>query len=271
MKREIKNNPEHKTINIKGNEIHYYVSGEKGKPVILFLHPAFSDHTCFYKQIEFFANDFQVITIDLIGHGLSKANNSKLKIDGSAESVLEIMNTENIDKIHVAGVSMGSLIAQHFALQYPEKMLSLTALGGYNINHINKEIIQSQQSEMFKWLLRIIFSMKAFRRYLASVSAINKVEQEHIYESANGFSRKSFTVMPGLNKLIAERENPSRNYPLLILAGEKDNKLAKKMAEHWHNEEPDSLFHFIENAGHCANMDNSDDFNKIVYSTIINT
>ena len=262
---------EHKTITVKGNEIHYYVGGEKERPAILFLHPAFSDHTCFYKQVDFFANRFRVITIDLIGHGLSKPNNSKLKIEGSIECVLETMKAENIYSIHIAGVSLGSLIAQYFALLHPEKTISLTALGGYNINHIDKRVAQLQQKELFKWLFRIVFSMDAFRRYLASVSAVNGAEQEQFYESVKGFSRKSFPLMSGLSKLIAERKNPRRDYPLLILAGEKDNDLAKKMAECWHNEEPDSMFHIIENAGHCANMDNSERFNNIVLDAIDNS
>ena len=259
---------EHKTITVQGNDIHYYISGKKDKPAILFLHPAFCDHTCFYKQVDYFSSEFQVITIDLIGHGLSKVNNSKLKIGNSTKYILEIMKAENIDKAHIAGVSLGSLIAQHFALLHPEKILSLTALGGYNINRVDKRIAQSQQKEMFGWLFRVVFSMTAFRRYLASVSVINKEEQERVYESAKDFSRKSFTIMSGLNKLIAERGNPSRDYPLLILTGDKDNDLAKEMAQHWHNEEPDSIFRIIENAGHCANMDNSGCFNNIVYSII---
>ena len=267
---EIKSKIEHKTISEKENEIHYYLSGERGNPVILFLHPAFSDHTSFYKQIDYFSQEFQVITVDLIGHGLSKLNNSKLKIDASVECILKIMETENIDKIHISGVSMGGLIAQYFALQYPTQVLSLTTLGGYNINRVNREVVRLQRKEMFGWLFRIIFSMTAFRRYVASVSVINEEGLDHFYKSTKGFSRKSFTVMSGLNNLIAERENPLRNYPLLILAGEKDIDLSKKMAESWHNEEPDSIFHIIENAGHCANIDNYESFNAIVYSTIAN-
>ncbi len=37
---------------------------------------------------------------------------------------------ENIEKANLVGVSLGSLLVQDFALKYPEKTLSLTALGG---------------------------------------------------------------------------------------------------------------------------------------------
>ena len=114
----------------------------------------------------------------------------------------------------------------------------------------------------------MIFSMDAFRRYVGKVSAINPSEQIRFYESAKHFSRRSFSVMSGLNKLIANR-NVQRSFPLLILAGEKDNVVAIKAAKEWHNVEPtNSNLVIIKNAGHCANMDNSEEFNNIVESFI---
>jgi pimeloyl-ACP methyl ester carboxylesterase len=90
------------------------------------------------------------------------------------------------------------------------------------------------------------------------------VEQARFYESAKLFTRKSFAVMQGLDKLIENRPNLKRNYPLLILSGEKDVELALRSAKQWHDDEPDSHFYTIENAGHCANMDNPARFNEIL-------
>ena len=86
-------------------------------------------------------------------------------------------------------------------------------------------------------------------------------------ESAKHFTRKSFTVMSGLDRLIANR-SIQMNYPLLILSGEKDNELALKMAKQWHEEEQMSKLFIIENAGHCANMDNAEEFNNVVMNFI---
>jgi len=259
---------EHKSLALSGSRIHYYVSGNSGNPAVLFLHPAFGDHTCFYKQIDFFSEEFRVLTIDLIGHGLSKVCNFKQKIDSSVEHIRSIMAAENIETLHLVGVSMGSLIAQHFALCNPDKTLSLTCLGGYDINRVDKEVAKAQRKEMLGWLLRVIFSMKAFRRYAASVSAVNNEEQARLYESMRGFTRKSFSVMSTLGRLIKERPTLLRRYPLSILVGDADNDLAKQMAQSWHRDEPNSLFRKIENAGHCANMDNAEAFNQIVYGVI---
>ena len=139
---------------------------------------------------------------------------------------------------------------------------SVTGLGGYNINKEQKEIAKTQRNEVFKWLFKMIFSMTAFHKYIAERSVIGKNEQVHIYESSKNFSRSSFSVMTGMDGLIASRLNIEYPYPLLILAGEKDITLAITSAQSWHQDIPTNQFEIIQNAGHCANLDNALEFNK---------
>lgn len=74
--------------------------------------------------------------------------------------------------------------------------------------------------------------------------------------------------MTGLGNVIKQRDSITRTYPLLILCGDEDIELAKRMSKKWHDSEPTSEFHVIENAGHCANMDNAAEFNSIVMNFI---
>jgi pimeloyl-ACP methyl ester carboxylesterase len=265
---QISSNIEHKVLEKEGYAIHYFISGDKSKETIIFLHPAFADHRCFDKQIDFFSKNYQVLTVDLLGHGLSQAGKAKVKIDSSAEHIEEIMKNTGIESAHIVGVSMGSLIAQYFALKHPERVLSLTVLGGYSINKENKELAKAQRKETFKWLFKMLFSMDAFRKYVASVSLIDKAEQVRFFESASLFTRRSFIVMSGLGKIIHQRENGQQPFPLLILSGEKDLALALKTSAEWHKEVKGSQFYVIEKAGHCANMDNSAKFNEVLLNFI---
>lgn len=260
----------HKTIPIQGTEVHYFSNEKQDAESILFLHPAFSDHSCFDNQIDFFAEHFKVITVDLLGHGLSAVGKSKDKVDESAEHINQILIRENIGKVHIVGVSMGSLLAQDFATKFPSKTLSVTALGGYDINRIYPEINKAQRKEMLNWLFKVLFSMDAFRRYAASVSAVKENEQANFYKSTKGFTHKSFMIMSALGNIIAERECKISSYPLLVLSGEKDNELALSVARKWHDKESESKFYIIKDAGHCANMDSPIEFNKTVLDFITN-
>lgn len=259
---------EHKTLEQDGYEIHYYVSGKKDKDLIIFLHPAFSDHRAFNQQIDFFSKDFRVITIDLIGHGLSEINKSKDKIDISTKHINEIMKIEEFDNAHFVGVSMGSLIAQYFAFEYPQKTKSLTALGGYDIHQVNKEVVKAQRSVNLKLIFRAIFSIKSFRKETAKNICKSEKGQVLFYETTSHYKRKSFKVMQGLQNVIKDRKNVSPQYPTLILIGESDIELSKKMAKEWHDEINNSKYFMIENAGHCANIDNPNKFNELVNNFI---
>lgn len=259
---------EHKELKKEGYSVHYFVSGNKQGEAILFLHPAFADHRCFDRQIDFFGQQYRVITMDMLGHGLSHVGDAKDKIDATVNHIDEILQREGYARVHIVGVSMGSLIAQYYGLVRPAMVESMTILGGYDINADNAEIARAQRWENVKWLAKALFSMKAFRRHVSTVSVSRPEEQARFYEMASLYTRKSFMVMSGLGKVLQQREGVKRSYPLLILTGDKDIELARRMSEKWHISEPSSRYHIIENAGHCANMDNARVFNKLVFDFI---
>ena len=74
--------------------------------------------------------------------------------------------------------------------------------------------------------------------------------------------------MAGLGNVIKERESYSRTFHMMILTGEQDSELALKTAHKWYNSDPKSIHHIISDAGHCANMDNPDEFNYVVFDFI---
>jgi len=259
---------EHKELKQDGYTIHYYTGGPTSKELIVFLHAAFTDHRCFNKQIEYFAKDYRIVALDMLGHGLSSVDKAKDKIDQTEHHIDTILTSEGYEKAHFVGVSMGTLLAQYYAFKHPGKVTSMTILGGYDIHADNKEITKAQRSENIKWIFKALLSMNSFRRYVASVSVSNPEEQTRFLEMAGLFTRKSFVVMSGLGKVLQERKNSIRNYPLLILSGDKDIELAKRMSKKWHESSPGSEFYEIANAGHCANMDNAEVFNKLVMDFI---
>ena len=140
----------------------------------------------------------------------------------------------------------------------------MTILGGYDINADNREISRAQRSENIRWILKALFSMNSFRKYVASVSVSLPEEQARFYQMSTHFSRRSFKIMSGLGNVIKRRDNVKRDYPLLILSGDHDLELARRMSRKWHDSEPSSKFFLIKDAGHCANMDRSEKFNEIV-------
>lgn len=244
--------------------IHYYCSGQPDNPLVMFLHPAFGDHRCFDSQIEAFSEHYRVITLDMLGHGRSQLSGGKEKMDVTIEHIREIMDIEGYNSSHFVGVSMGSLVAQYYAIRYPDRVNSLTAVGGYDIHGNNREIVKTQHLEIVKWLVLITFSMKKFRRYLASLTVVLPEQQMKFYEMASLFSRRSMRVMSGIQSFLQQREGYRFSKPLLLLCGEHDLDLAKRASAMWHAKEAQARYDIIPAAGHCANMDHPERFNTVV-------
>ncbi len=255
---------EHKTLNLDGYDVHYFVSGKENKDAIVFLHPACSDHRAFDQQIDYFSKNHCVITIDLIGHGLSKANESTDKIDASSEHIEKILEAEGIDKTHLVGISMGSLIAQYFALNHPDKVKSLISLGGYSINDKSKVFENVQGSINVGLLVKALFSMNAYKKETANITCNTEKGQALFYKTASLYERKSLMVMPGIPTIIQDRDSITPSYPMLILTGENDTDAVKKMEEDWHSKITNSEFAILKSAGHCANFDSPSEFNALV-------
>lgn len=253
-----------KLLHVNECDIHYKISKTEHNQTVVFLHPAFSDCNVFNEQFDFFSKEFNVIAIDLLGHGLSKANKSKDKLDASRDHISKVLEREQIDEVNFVGVSVGSLIAQHFALKYPQKVKTLTALGGYDINKDNSDVAKAQRSVSMGLVFRALFSMKSFRKKTAEITCKSEKGQALFYLTTVNYRRSSFPIMQGLKNVVKNRDNCDLKMPTLILAAEFDVELAKKMAIDWHSGSSNSEYYMINDAGHCANLDQPKEFNRLV-------
>lgn len=243
--------------------LHYYTQGDPAKEAIVFIHPAYGDHTCFHHQTDAFAENYHVISLDMLGHGRSQVNGANVTIEKTADLVAEIIARESHTQAHLVGVSLGALMAQYIADKYPQQVKSVTVTGGYSIFGDNSAITKAQNSEIIKAFFLILFNMDGFRRYVVKNTNVVEAEREVFYRAMQRFTRRSLQVMPGMNKILDK--TPKRlSQPLLIVAGEHDLPIVYANAHAWHEQEPNSKLAVIPAAGHCANMDNPAAFNRVL-------
>lgn len=249
---------------LENTSIHYWINDTKVGSAIIFIHPAFANHSCFDKQLDYF-RDYRVITIDLIGHGKSIGKGT---IEDTALYINQIMEVEKIDKINLVGVSIGAVLVQDFANKYPSKVSSLTCIGGYDNNNFDKDLQKGNTKQQMKMMLKAMFSIKAFAEDNKKISAYTKEAQEKFYQMNLGFKKSSFRYFATLSKLVNKYKTLKRDYPLLIGVGEYDNEMAKKASIMWHKSEPDSEYVEFSGAGHIVNMDTPEQFNKVLKRVI---
>lgn len=122
---------EPQTFDSNGVSIHYTVEG-KGEPVVL-IHGLYSSADINWRltgTVAQLAENHQVITLDVRGHGQSgKPTDEHAYGTEMVEDVVRLMAHLKLEKAHVAGYSMGGMIAMKLAVLHPEKVKSLALCG----------------------------------------------------------------------------------------------------------------------------------------------
>jgi len=180
----------------------------------------------------------------------------------TSERLSAILDKNGLDKCHIMGASLGSLVAQDFAGKFPERILSVTVVGGYSIHKNNKDLQKAQSKEIFSWLPKLLFNMNGFREYIARQSSYHGSGYDAMLAASQTFTRKSMMYMQGMNKLFVDREE-AVPYPLLIIYGDHELEIALEHGKQWVKLEPNARLEIIEDAGHCANMEQPEAFNAI--------
>ena len=252
-----------KSFEFKEMDFHYWTVGSSKNEALVLIHPAFADHNIFIEQFNRFKDQYFIVSMDMIGHGKNQKGKSSVTIGDMPEIISKVLISSGVGKCNVVGVSMGSLIAQGFADKYPEKIKSVTIVGGYSIHKDNREIQKKQGREMFRWLGYMLFSMKRFRDYIVDVSVNSDKGKAVFREGAGKFKRSSILGMQGMDRIFRKTDKPI-GYPLLIICGEYDLEITKNAGRSLEILEPSSKYIEIRDAGHCANIDNPDEFNKVL-------
>lgn len=251
-----------KEFKLERSPIVYYISEEKNKEWVLFIHAAFVNYNMFLPQIEYFKNKYNILAIDIIGHGNSTDAKKGDSIKKMSAWISEILKVQGIDKVHIVGISLGAVLAQDFANKYPHFIKSLACFGGYDINNFDIKMHKKNSAAQMSMMLKAMISVRWFAKSNMNISAYSQAAQRSFYEMNVKFPKRSFMYLASLNSMINVHKTQKREYPLLIGCGKYDLPMELSAIEMWKRNEPDCQVAIFENAGHCVNMDVPQKFNE---------
>jgi len=125
--------------------IAYTVAGE-GDAALIFIHGWSCDGRYWQNQVPAFASDYQVVTIDLAGHGHSSSDRDNYTMALFAEDVKAVMEKEGIDKAILIGHSMGGAVIAEAAKLMPDKVVGV--IGVDTFHNVAERIPQAVFEEM---------------------------------------------------------------------------------------------------------------------------
>lgn len=251
------------TIQFKDIGVYYNLYKNPEKETILFLHPYGSSGLLFDNQITFFKREYQLLCIDLPGHGKSGVSKN-VSFENGPEIIKVILDELNISKCHIVSVSEGSIVAQGFAHIFSEKVQSLVVVGGFSIYHDSFKAIRSEMrvtrlKNMFKWA----FSFGGYKNHYIDTSAFTPQGKEKFTKTMLGFKRKS-----ALSRLRVKRfyklGKQTHFYPTYAVCGNNDLEVMKDACIQYEQKVPMTTSEGYINCKRIVFLDNPRQFNERV-------
>ncbi|MBX2816334.1 MAG: alpha/beta hydrolase [Saprospiraceae bacterium] len=118
-------------VDAEGARIFYQIRGEG--PDLVLLMGFGADGNVWELHAAEYEKHFRCIILDNRGVGKSDQPPGPYTTQMMAEDTVGVMNALQIDKSHVAGISMGGAIAQELAINYPERVDRLVLISTWPI------------------------------------------------------------------------------------------------------------------------------------------
>lgn len=113
-------------LNINGIDTRYVLSNEGGGPWLTFIHQLGGDLSVWDQMAGYFRDDFTVLRYDVRGHGATAVPDRPFTVADLSHDLSTLLDALGAERTHLVGMSMGGMIAQQFALDYPSRIHSLT-------------------------------------------------------------------------------------------------------------------------------------------------
>lgn len=140
-----------KYISVNGIGMYYEVYG-KGEPLLL-IHGNGGDILSMGYQIEHFAKNYRVIVADSRGHGNSELGTNNLNYVQMADDWAALVERLKLDSVQIVGWSDGGIIALLMAINHPEKVKKLVAMGAN---------LQPDKDAIYDWAYNWVRKLNGF-------------------------------------------------------------------------------------------------------------
>ncbi|MDW6024301.1 alpha/beta hydrolase [Mesorhizobium sp. BAC0120] len=114
-------------LDVQGVSLNWRLDGQGGEPLVC-IHGVGSYLEAWTGVVERLKGRFAILTFDLRGHGRSSRVKGRYEIDDFVAETLALADHVGFDAFHLAGFSLGGLIAQRLTLTHPERLRKLVLL-----------------------------------------------------------------------------------------------------------------------------------------------
>jgi pimeloyl-ACP methyl ester carboxylesterase len=259
---------------LQANEIQLYYENQGQGPSLLLIGGLGFGGWIWHRQVSFFSQSFKTITFDNRGSGLSDKPDENYTIEMLTSDTIGLLDSLRIQRANIVGVSLGGLIAQKLALDYPNRVETLvlcsTVFGGPNVVLPPMEVLQFMAQpaegpeERFAKGLRYSFSSDFISQEKEEIEFIRKKMSEP--RQPDSAYRRQVMAPLGFN---VEARLMEIKIPTLIVAGSEDKAVPVANAQRLAARIAHSQLHILEGSGHLCFIEASEKFNQLVMEFLL--
>ncbi|MSQ11296.1 MAG: alpha/beta fold hydrolase [Dehalococcoidia bacterium] len=261
-------------LDVGGIKTHCLIAGS-GPPLVL-LHGVGSSVVAWTENLLPLAEHFTVYALDLPGHGDSEKPEMAYTLPAASRFMTDFLDAIDAPRAHLAGESLGGLITLKTALDHPDRVDKVVAIGSAGLGRdlawvirwisvpIIGEIIVHPTASRMKYQLKRVMRGKRYvtdelikELYRARVSpgaerALLKMVRWGV--TPFGLRRRAY-LLPELPRLQA---------PLMLVWGANDSIAPVHHAYEAVRISPAVRLEVFEQCGHWAQMEQPERFNRLV-------
>lgn len=253
-------------------QLHYEVYGDKG-PWLVFV-PGLGGHGAFWlEQAKYFSKSHRVVIFDHRGHGKSTGGDESSGIDQCVGDLRLLLDELGAETIRLVGHSMGGMIAQKFALAYPEKVELLTISGSGARLDVRARLLMEFRRKVLLELGREDFCR------LQTIISVGEIAPEMTENHVLAREAMTLSKLPK-SELISARIGSIVNFdsadqlmkismPTLIVSSADDHTAPPRGGEDLHGLIPGSDFKLVSTGGHFFPRTNPAEYNEILEEYLV--
>jgi pimeloyl-ACP methyl ester carboxylesterase len=235
---------------------------------VTFVHGAGGSSSIWYRQVRDFKKQFNVLILDLRGHGNSKPKlkdtfNPKYTFDSITADIVEVIDHLEIKKSHFVGISLGTILIRNLAEKKPELVKSMI-MGGAIIKMNFRSQVLMKVGNIFKSVVPYMMLYKLFAFIIMPKKNHKKSRLLFVNEAKKLYQKEFlrwFKLTSEINPLLRFFRAKDIKIPTLYVMGAEDHLFLPSIKNIVSKHVTSSLF-VVDNCGHVVNVEQPETFNN---------
>lgn len=246
-----------------------------GPPVVL-LHGFTGSRTSWYDVVRALEREFTTLSVDLIGHGWSGSPSSveRYEMPRAVADLVAMLKKSGFERAVWVGYSLGGRTALQLAVQHPDAVAALVlegaspglATGQERADRVAADELLARKLEMegLEAFIDYWQSIPLWDSQKATLTEPQRIalRQQRLAQRATGLANSLRGMGTGSQMWVGDRLGELK-VPVLLTAGRLDTKFSAIAAD-MGRAIPEARVEIIEDAGHCAHLEQPAAFNAML-------